>query len=157
MDNLIIILILFAVPPVLIVLVAFGGLQLAKVFRISLPWTYVVLHTLLMMTVLAPYFFGKGIPGIPFDDMYIPFLYYPGWGFNILASAPAALLWPKILDYMSHQMGSRVCIFYLPGTLNLILGSAIWYAVGSLLNRKTQGSQQCVAPYVAQSAPSGER
>ena len=133
---------MFVVPPMLIVLVAFGGLQLSKTFHKSLPWTYVLLHTLLMITVLAPYYYGKGIPDIPFDDMYMPFMYYPGWTLNILASMATSLLWPKILDYVSPQTGSCICIFYVPGTLHLIFGSVIWFAVGSLIKRKLKNSQQ---------------
>ena len=152
MDNLIIILILFAVPPMLIVFVAFGGLQLSKAFSISLPWTYVLIHTLLMITVIAPYLYGKGIPDIPFDDMYIPFMYYPGWALNTLASMSASLLWPMILDYVSPQTGSLICIFYVPGALHLIFGSAIWYGVGSLIKRKIQDSQQSGAGYPPQGA-----
>jgi hypothetical protein len=137
MAELILVAVLIVAPLVLIAAIGLGGLWLARRFTgMQLPRIYVGLHLAVMGIIVLWYFLDAGIPDIPFDDFYFPFLFYPGYISSLPGWAAAGLLWPKILDYISGTMGSRVCIFYIPSVVNLLLGSAAWYTAGVIVKRR---------------------
>lgn len=108
----------------------------AKCPRAKLGWMLAGLHSGATGLVLVPAIFGKGFPDIPFDDVYMPFMIYPGWPVwalcDILMTEP---LKTWLFSSFSPHVASFIGIVWIPAVATALFGSPLWFLVGSRIER----------------------
>jgi len=133
---------LFAVliPVFVAAALAFGGAALCRaVPKLDAGWTFAGLHTLLVLLLVAPSFFGIGGGEFPFDDLYMPFFLYPGVLMYYAEGQLAHFAWPWLREHIGYHQGSYICIVLIPAVLTALFGGAFWSVIGKSLARWMPG------------------
>ncbi|HVM62489.1 MAG TPA: hypothetical protein VMV72_16640 [Verrucomicrobiae bacterium] len=131
---------IFVAPLIIAGAIALVGLiTKALCPRARFCWTLTGLHSVATGFALLPSAFGKGFPDIPFDDVYLPFLLYPGWPFSALcARFVSDPLKDRLFEFYSCQRASLIALVWIPGILALLAGSIVWFVLGRILDRHIQ-------------------
>ena len=96
-------------------------------------WTLLTIHLLLVVVTVTPSFFGKGGGEPPFDDVYFPFVLYPGPFVHVAERFLAHLAWPWLNQHVAYHAASYICIVAIPALLTALIGGMLWFIVGYLL------------------------
>lgn len=81
------------------------------------------------------------VPAIPYDDVYLIYLLFPGFHIYIIAGQLSNQLFPWLLTKMSSHAASVLCIVFIPGIIGIILGGLQWYFIGKLILAFREGRQ----------------
>jgi hypothetical protein len=114
-----------------------AGLGLFRLSRRLDPrWTLPAANILLVLLTVMPSFFGEGGGEVPFDDVYFPFLLYPGPLIGAVEFRLGGLVWPWMNNHAGYRPGSYICIVVIPAVLTAVLGALFWFVVARLVSRK---------------------
>jgi hypothetical protein len=103
--------------------------------HLSFPVALVMVHSAVILFCIALYPTDIFVPDIPFDDVYIPFLFFPGILVYWIGQQAADLVWPWLQGEMSFHSASIMCIIFIPGLVGLVFGGVQWYFIGLLIKR----------------------
>ena len=97
--------------------------------------------------MLLPAAFGRGFPDIPYDDVYVPFLFYPGgmvWSF--CGRFIAEPLTGRLFELYSPHQASMIGLLLIPGLFALIAGGIMWFIFGRILDRRHDDKSKIAEP-----------
>ncbi len=135
---------MFVAVAMLVVLVLLGGLAVIGFAaflrrylpRLSLPVSFSLSHSVLVLLCIGLYPTDIFFPSIPFDDVYISYLIIPGLHIYWLATQVLPLVDPYLMTKFSFHTASLISIVFIPGLICLFLGGIQWYFIGGLWQRR---------------------
>ena len=106
-------------------------------------FTFIGIHLLVILLWLVLYPSGMFDAETPYDDVYFPYILYPGtFSYLYIGRAVNYVFWPGLTQWFSYHMASVLCIIILPGLLCGFLGIPIWYGIGCLVQQKLRNQRQ---------------
>jgi len=100
------------------------------------------LHATSVGLVCIPAVFGDGFPGIPYDDVYIPTLIYPGWIMWYLSSVISSFTDGFLSTHFNSDTACYLAVVWLPAVVSIMLGAPVWYFIGIFLNFSRQHDKE---------------
>ena len=148
----------FLIPLMVAGAIMIAGIGIcAKWPRAQLSWTLAGLHATVVGLVFLPAVFGKGFPDIPFDDLYMPFMIYPGWPVWALCGILSHSLLNWLFSNFSPHTASVIGLIWIPATFALLLGGSLWFFVGHLAGLKVKERMQAKQDRTASHTSEGIR